>query len=427
MTVYQVLPRLWGTGKFSDWQEPAFAHVRSLGCDAVWYTGVIRHSMDRPYVKGNAGSPYSIVDYHDVNPYLADDPARRMEEFGELAARTHAAGLKVILDYVPNHVSPDCKDVPVHPYCDFDWTDTRKIDSSRREAWDAMLEIALFWAGKGVDGLRCDMVELVPPEFLAWLIRAVKERHPSFVFIGEAYEKGNYFRYVQELGFDLLYDKSGFYDITRGILCTGLSASALTSNWQWLGTIQGSMLNFLENHDEQRLASPFFAGSPAKGYAALAYGALFGEASFMIYAGQELGEAAADGHEGRTSIFDFATVPALQHLWARLYSGKRLTVAESRVLARYKAILAYVAKFRGLRNWDLCYCQGPGFNPDRHQAFARFDGRRAWVVLCNFSAEPAAVDIAIPDELRALSAPFARLAGPVSLSAPPFDAAVLEL
>ena len=427
MIIYQVLPRLWGTGRFSDWQEPAFAHVRSLGCDAVWYTGILRHSMDRPYVKGTAGSPYSIVAYHDVNPYLADNPDRRMEEFEALVSRTHAAGLRVFIDFVPNHVSPDCTDVPVHPYCDFDWTDTRKIDYSRREAWDAMLEIALFWAGKGVDGLRCDMVELVPPEFLSWLIRSVKEKYPSFVFVGEAYEKSNYYRYVQELGFDYLYDKSGFYDITRGILCNGWSASALTSNWQWLGGIQGNMLNFLENHDEQRLASPSFAGSPAKGYAALAYGALFGEASFMIYAGQELGETAADGHDGRTSIFDFAAVPTLQHLWVKLSSGKRLPAAESRVLARYKAILTYEGKFRGLRNWDLCYCQESGFNPDRHQAFARFDGLHAWVVLCNFSSVPASVDIRIPDELRALSAPFAGHPESVKLSAAPFDAAVVKI
>ena len=429
MIIYQVLPRLWGRGKLSDWQDPAFAHLRSLGCDAVWYTGIIRHSAGKPYVKGTAGSPYSIVDYRDVNPYLADNPAERMKEFEGLVARTHAAGLRVFIDFVPNHVSPDCRDVPVHPWCDFDWTDTRKVDYSRREAWDDMLAIALFWASKGVDGFRCDMVELVPPEFLSWLIRSVREAFPGFIFIGEAYEKGNYFRFIRELGFDYLYDKSGFYDITREILCHGRSASALTANWQWQGPVQGSMLNFLENHDEQRLASPFFAGSPARGYAALAYGALFGEASFMIYAGQELGETAAGGYEGRTSIFDFTTVPTLSHLWSHISEGRRLPPAEARVLARYKAILAYAGKFRGLRNWDLCYCQAAsgGFNPSRHSAFARFDGSRAWVVLCNFSPEPAAAEINIPDELRALCAPFARLSGSLSLSAAPFDAAVLKL
>ena len=98
--IYQTLPRLWGGGKLRDWDAESLAYLRSLGVDYVWYTGVPRHATGKDFVKGNPGSPYAISDWRDVNPYLADDPARRLQEFDALVARTHAAGLKLIIDYI---------------------------------------------------------------------------------------------------------------------------------------------------------------------------------------------------------------------------------------------------------------------------------------------------------------------------------------
>lgn len=435
MLIYQVLPRLWAKGKFSDWQAPSFRHLRSLGVDVVWFTGIIRHSTGKAYVKGNIGSPYSIVDYYDVNPYLADRHERRVEEFKELIERSHKAGLKVIIDYVPNHVSPDCKNVPVHDFYDYDWKDTLKIDYSNSETWNIMLEIALFWASQGVDGFRCDMVELVPPEFLKYLISSVKKTYPSFVFIGEVYEKSNYRKFIRELGFDYLYDKSGFYDIVRDIMCAGRSSSELSRNWQELGDLQGNMLNFLENHDEQRIASSAFAGSPQKAYAALTFGALFNNASFMLYAGQELGESAENEANGRTSIFDLVSVPTLKHLTDNFKTAKRLPIKELRVLSRYKKILSYARKFEGFFNWDLCYCQpgGRGFNPDRHFVFLRYGAKGACLVFCNFSDEPATAAVVIPEELKqrlacTLSKRVAsEIDEPISISAKAWDASLFPI
>ena len=429
MIIYQVLPRLWGNGKFSDWQTPSFEYLKSLGVDAVWYTGLIRHSMGEPFVKGNAGSPYSIADCHDVNPYLADNPRRRMQEFKALVSRTHKAGLKVIADYVPNHVGALCKDVPTFDWYDYDWEDTRKIDYSAPGTWEAMLEIALYWAGMGIDGLRCDMVELVPPEFLKWLISKVKARYPHFIFIGEAYELGNYRRYIRDLGFDLLYDKSGFYDSVRAILGGRESARALTRNWQRLSDLQPNMLNFLENHDEQRLASPWFASAPERGYAALAFAALYNEASFMLYAGQELGEDAAEGAEGRTSIFDFVKVRTLSDLWAKLSGRKaRLPQKENRILARYRDILGHVEAMHGFQVWDLCYCNAdsPGFNPDRHFAFLRYSADEAWLVFCNFSHERAVAEIFLPEEVKQKCHPVAMQDGNLKVAAEAFDASIIR-
>ena len=177
MTVYQVLPRLWGNGTFSSFDVQAFDYLKSLGVSHVWYTGVIRHASGKDFVKGNAGSPYAISDYYDVNPYLADDEACRMQEFEALVARTHDAGLKVLIDFVPNHVARDYdrSALPLFDWCDYDWTDTLKIDYNAPGAWDKMYGIVRFWAMKGVDGMRCDMVELVPPEFFKWLIANNKD------------------------------------------------------------------------------------------------------------------------------------------------------------------------------------------------------------------------------------------------------------
>ena len=409
MIIYQVLPRLWGTGRFSDWKAPAWNYVKSLGADAVWFTGIPRHATGKSYVKGNPGSPYSVSSWFDVNPYLADNPERRLEEFKTLVSRAHRAGLKVFTDFIPNHVSPECTDVPTLPYCDFDWTDTRKVDYSAPGAWEAMKRIVLFWAGLGVDGIRCDMVELVPREFLSWLIAEVRKVKPGFIFIGEAYELANY-EPLLAAGFDYLYDKSGFYDIARGIMEGCRSARELTSNWQRLGQHQGRMLNFLENHDEQRVASSFFAGSPQKGYAALAYGALFGPASFMIYAGQELGEAAPESADGRTSIFDKVRVATLQ--------DTPLPHSGNAVLKHYRSVLQLARQLEGQPNWDLCYCnlQSPGFDPERHSAFLRYGPDEATVVLCNFSESTAQVSLRLPEDL-----PFPHPAE-LAVEAAPWDA-----
>lgn len=401
--IYQVLPRCWGKGGFSDWDKPAFDYLKALGITCIWYTGIIRHSTGKPYVKGNPGSPYSISDYRDVNPYLAASEATRMREFRSLVRRTHAAGMKVLIDLVPNHVSPDCRDVPTLDRCDYDWTDTRKIDYSRREAWDAMLDIALFWAEKGIDGFRCDMVEMVPSEFMAFLIAGVKKKYPSFLFVAEVYDRNNYRRYIDGVGFDLLYDKSGWYDSVRAIMCSGASARALTWNWQFLQDMQPRMLNFLENHDEQRLASHFFASDARKGYAALAAGALFNGASFMLYSGQELGESAPEGHEGRTSIFNTAHPGSLVRLCSDISGLSGLRKKELAVLERYRSILSHCAEpvFREGKTYDLCWCNEERINPDRHFAFLRYREGEASLVFCNFSDSPAKADLILPEDLRA--------------------------
>lgn len=511
--IYQLLPRLWGnadtlSGTFSRIDAPSLRYIRDLGATHLWLTGLLRHATtlkshgckaSHPQiVKGAAGSPYAITDYYDVNPYLADSPALRMTEFEEMVSRIHDAGLKLIIDFVPNHVSRDYgrlgsvapegvvplganDDTSVHwrPENDFfyypgeplvlpgsdkyehsyeempakatgnnysphpginDWYETVKINycDFHTATWDKMRDILSFWVSKGVDGFRCDMAELVPRSFLRWLIAEIKRIRPETLFVAEVYQKNLYDSYVHEVGFDLLYDKSGLYDSLRAIVEKNVndpgspvelwqSARMITGTWQYLGALQPRMLNFIENHDEQRVASDYFARSAEAGYPALAVSLLFNSNPFMLYAGQEMGERGMDnepfsGVNGRTSIFDWWKVTSLLELWKAIHSSEG--EPDTPVYKRYREILRLASQspaFSDGRTYDLCYCNmtTPGFDPDRHFIFLRSDGSDTRLVAVNFSASPASFTPFIPTEaLEYLGiAPLP----PTLLSVPAFD------
>ena len=508
--IYQVLPRLWGKGKFSDWDRKAFDYLKWMGVSAVWYTGVLRHARGKAFVKGEPGSPYAITDYYDVNPYLADDENARMEEFEALLERTHKAGLKVIIDFVPNHVARD-----YHSYCapegtedlgagddtsvhwrkenDFfyypgipfklpsgigegrrkgvphytenpakasgncftphpgkdDWYETVKLNYCpfHTGTWDKMYQIVRFWAAKGVDGFRCDMVELVPPSFFKWMIARIKEEFPAVIFIAEVYDRDGYRTYLEDVGFDLLYHKTGFYDTLRSVTESHLgkgarpddgtfppgqpkSAAALTADWQHVGGLQDRLLNFLENHDEQRIASDFYAGNGRNALAALGFSLLFNRAPFMLYFGQEIGERGMDaegfsGRDGRTTIFDFWTIDSIQRLqevirrraWENGSIGELtdagLSVREAELLLRYQQALRMSveeAAFREGDDYDLNWCQD--YNRDEIFAFLRCDRKSSkstaatqpapavLLVLCNFSAHKQKIAVHLPDDAK---------------------------
>ena len=408
MTVYQVLTRLWGSGKFSAFDSRSLAYLNQLGVTHVWYTGVLRHSSGKNYVKGNIGSPYSIVDYYDVNPYLADNEDKRMHEFELLIKRAHLAGIKIMIDYIPNHVGRSyAGDLPCFDHCDGDWTDTRKVNWNDPSTVDKMVDILCFWANKGIDGFRCDMVELVSADALGEVVRRTRSAFPGLVFVAETYVKENYRRYLSTSSIDILYDKSGSYDILRAISNGNCSATALTSNWQWQAEIQGAMLNFLENHDEQRLASRFWNNGRRYPWAELAFSMLFNEASFMLYYGQEWMDDAAETDNGRTSIYDFTSPSGVRRAahFARTGKAIKLNAADTDSLDCYRRYLELMQTaasplMRQGSNWDLCYLQNDcKWNRDNMFAFARYDGHGAAVVICNFSDSDTELSVRLPEEL----------------------------
>lgn len=412
MIIYQMLLRLWGEGKFSSVDKATFEYLRQLGVSHIWYTGIPRHASGKDFVKGTAGSPYAISDYYDVNPYMADNEDDRLNELKSLISRTHAEGFKFLMDFVPNHVAKDYdpQSIPIYDWCDYDWTDTRKINYEAPLTWEKMRDIVRFWATMGVDGFRCDMVEMVPPEFMKWLISEVRKEYPGICFIAEVYRKEDYRKYVCDVDFDYLYDKSGLYDILRNIVSANLSDSwiepwqstkNITWNWQSLGDIQSHMLNFLENHDEQRFPSAEFGRSIDNEFAPLAVSAMFNRAPFMIYFGQEIGVDASESDNGRTSIFDFAKVESLSHLYGFVHSSEVLTDKEKEFFSKFGDLTRLASsklKSEGMV-YDLCYCNEGrrGFDMDRYFTFLRHFDKKTKLFFCNFSSSPAEADIMIPE------------------------------
>jgi len=492
--IYQLMPRWFtnckekcvtggsirqnGVGKFNDIDESKLRSIKSLGATHVWYTGIIEHATATDYsrqgiapcnphvVKGKAGSPYAIRDYYDVCPDLAVKVKNRMAEFEALVERTHQAGLKVIIDFVPNHVAREYESdtkpagvedlgeddnpmmffdpknnfyyitgqefaphgVDLGDYHEFparatgndcytaspgrdDWYETIKLNygidpwnGSRHfspipPTWHKMLDILKFWTGKGVDGLRCDMAHMVPVEFWHWAIQQIKEINPEVIFIAEIYDVSLYHSYIFDGGFDYLYDKVTLYDTLHGILCDGWPASELTRCWQTVEGIGGHMLNFLENHDEQRIASRQFCGNPFKALPALVVSATMSSCPFMLYAGQELGEPAADaegfsGMDGRTTIFDYWSVPTLR----RWHQGKP-TASEKKLRSLYRKVLRLCNSKPTLARgqfFDLMYVNQDTLNPARQYAYLRHCNGEMTLVVANFDDQPVDTAVRIP-------------------------------
>lgn len=507
MIIYQVLPRLFGNqndackcngtieengvGKLADFTPKVLREIKMLGCTHIWYTGIIEHATQTDYrrynirpdhpaiVKGKAGSPYAIKDYYDVDPDLAKDVPERMREFENLVQRTHRSGLKVIIDFVPNHVarqyhsdmqpdgtsqlganddtdyafSPynnfyyipqselhgqfDMKGAAAEPYKEFpakatgnnrfdaypninDWYETVKLNygvdyqnggtchfNPIPDTWNKMLDILMFWAEKHIDGFRCDMAEMVPVEFWEWAIPQVKAKYPTLLFIAEVYNPKEYGNYLFRGKFDYLYDKVGLYDTLRAIVCGNESATAITRAWQSLGGIEKRMLNFLENHDEQRIASDFFASNPRKAIPALIVSACMNVNPMMIYFGQEFGELGMDsegfsGRDGRTTIFDYWSVDTIRR-WRNggKFDGKMLTDNQKHLYGIYQRILTLCNEEKAISQgdfFDLMYANINGwrFNEHKQYTFLRKYGRDLLLFVVNFDHISADLAINIP-------------------------------
>ena len=268
--------------------------------------------------------------------------------------------------------------------------------------WVKMTDILLFWASKGIDGFRCDMAEMVPPAFWNYAINIVKKKYPKIIFIGEVYDTNLYRTYIAN-GFDYLYDKVGMYDCLKSIVRDERPASALTYEWQYTDDIHNHMLYFLENHDEQRIASDYYAGDGYKAVPAAIVSILMRKNPFMLYSGQEFGEKGMDkegfsGIDGRTSIFDYWAPDTL----SRGYADRRLMTAEEKQLAiTYRHLLKIANNEDAVREgdfFDLMYVNPnrPTFNTRREFAFLRSKDDTVILIVANFSSQELLTDVVIP-------------------------------
>ncbi|NDW10251.1 alpha-amylase family glycosyl hydrolase [Dysgonomonas sp. 520] len=506
LLIYQVFPRWFGNttnvnkengtieengvGKFSSFTTKALSEIRKMGFSHIWYTGVIEHATKTDYsgfgikkdhpdvVKGNAGSPYAIKDYYDVDPDLADSVEFRMEEFEDLVERSHKQDLKVIVDFVANHVArqyfsdakrrkvdnlgekddtsrafaPDnnfyytpnqelyldfAADKGENAYHEFpakatgndrfdntpnfyDWYETVKLNYGvdyangrnkyfipEPDTWYKMKDILLFWASKGVDGFRCDMAEMVPVEFWNWVIPKIKSKYKSITFIAEVYNPNEYASYIQA-GFDYLYDKVGLYDSLKNIITGNRPSSDITGCWQSLGDLQPHMLNFLENHDEQRIASDFFAKDPFKAIPGLIVSATMNTCPFMVYSGQELGEKGMDkegfsGIDGRTTIFDYWSVDSIRNWYNDGKFGlSNLTEDQKNLRKIYTKILSLCSSEQAISDgkfFDVMYVNydNPDFDPTKQYAFFRGYKKDLLLIVANFDDKAVNININIPE------------------------------
>lgn len=443
MIIYQLLSRVYGAtptkrcGTFSDINDDEIERIKSLSVSHIWLTGVIRHSGWRdtnPAVtKGYAGSPYAIVDYYDIDPDLADNETNRMEEFEKTVERIHNHGLKVIVDFVPNHLAREYKGdftddnfyilpnqkfvAPTEngdPYYEFpakatgndvfsptpslnDWYDTVKLNYENRDTWHKMLKIMQFWCAKGVDGFRCDMAEMVPVEFWRW---AIAELRKSFnvTMIAEIYQPNLYQSYV-EAGFNYLYDKVGLYNTLENIYRYGQRADTISDVWKNLNGLDDNMLRFMENHDEVRVASRFFMQKPENAFPFVALSALMNRGPFMIYNGQEYGEDAADSDNGRTSIFDYTYMPSMIY---RDVPWRVFTFDFYKKLMHFRE--THPAILQGAF-YDLMWANPwyNNFDPQYVYAFLRYHGDDKLLIVINFNFnEGRNVTVAIPEDARNL-------------------------
>jgi glycosidase len=517
LIIYQLLPRLFGnkktdnipygtieqngSGKFDDISVQALDAIKDLGANYVWYTGVLAHGSLTDYssygiqkdspevIKGRAGSPYAVRDYYDVDPDLAVNVNNRMQEFENLIKRTHAQGLKMIMDFVPNHVARSyhstampkgvedfgaTDDVhksfspnndfyyvpgralvaPENPDKEFtslmnpeglkytedpakatgndvfnehpsinDWYETIKLNygldyldnrkqyfTPRPPVWTKMRDILLYWAGKGTDGFRCDMAEMVPVEFWNWVIPEIKNAYPNLIFIGEAYDSRTYHTYLTTGKFDYLYDKVGLYDGLKRLIRNESWADVKDIRHVWQVESAGfgdHMLRFLENHDEERIASKGFAENPLYALPAMVVSATLSGGPVMIYFGQEVGEPAKGkegygGDDSRTTIFDYWGVPEHQK-WMNngAFDGGLLSEEQQTLRAFYKTLMHITAGSEAIKQGALSELNPSGNMNNRMYGFFRFTEHQRLLILVNFDRETTLkADLPIPEEVR---------------------------
>ena len=481
-----------GSGKFNDISDKALQELKSFGITHLWYTGALEHAVMNDYssegihidhaaiVKGRAGSPYAIKDYYDVNPDLAEDVSHRMEEFESLVKRTHDHELKVLIDFVPNHVAryyssdakPDgFKDLgeqddttkafdpnnnfyyipnetlnvpgdynPLGPdhsfvteelaYIEYpakasgdnvfhsspskdNWFETVKInygvdygDSMRKHfdpiprTWHMMKDILEFWTHKGVDGFRCDFVQFTPVEFWSWVIPQIRNLNPDIVFIAEIYIPEEYESYLHEGKFDYLYDKVQLYDTIRHFMSGHGSTDHIPNIWRDLKGINKNMIRFLENHDEQRIASRFFSGKPEPGIPGMTLSATLYTGPSMLYFGQEVGEPAIgesgfSGDDGRSTMFDYWGIPEHQK-WMNQgnFDGKHLSESQQLLRNTYgrlnRLCIEREALLRGnlldIHEYNRHLNHDRGYT-DKVYSYFRFTENEVLLIMVNFYNE----------------------------------------
>ena len=267
-------------------------------------------------------------------------------------------------------------------------------------SWYKFRDITLYWLDKGVDGFRYDMAEMVPVEFWSFLNSSIKMQKPDAFLLAEVYNPQMYRAYIQQGKMDYLYDKVGFYDTLKAIMQNKQAANTIFAAQSQVTDIEAHMLHFLENHDEQRIASPDFAGDARWGKPAMVVSSLISRAPTLLYFAQDVGEDGSEnagfGTPTRTSIFDYIGVPAHQ-AWMNKgkFDGANLTSEQASLRDYYKAIMA-LNSLPAVVGGTMTALSVSG--SERVVGFVRTLGQQSIYVFSNFSEEPQTVLINLTPE-----------------------------
>ena len=280
---------------------PDLSRIRALGTDIVWLMPI--HPIGVKGKKGSLGCPYANRDYRSTNPAYGT-----MEDFIALSDAVHERGMKLMIDVVYNHTSPDSVLLQEHPEFFWrdadgkvgnkigDWADVIDLDYANPGLWDYQIESLCMWA-RYVDGFRCDVASFVNVEFWKMARAMVKRVRPGCIWLAESVHQsfGNYVRRVGYYScrdseafdaFDLEYEydvREAFDRYVRGE--AALSAWLEQLNFQEaVYPVNYNKMRFLENHDQPRFASLVEDAAARENWEALLF---FLKGTTLLYAGQE--------------------------------------------------------------------------------------------------------------------------------------------
>lgn len=263
--------------------------LKKMGVQTLWFMPINPIStVDR---KGSLGSYYAVSDYTALNPEFGT-----MADWKKLVATIHSKGMKVIIDWVPNHTGGDNRWLTEHP--DFfvkdssgkaamaaDWADTRQLDYKNMEMQDSMISSMKYWLiNSRIDGFRCDVAWNVPASFWKKCIPQLKKIKKVFMLAeGDS-------AYLPASGFDAVYPWQMFHmmvDIANGNRpAPGLDSVRLRIEAKYVkNTIQ---LYFTSNHDENSWNASDFGTFPGAVHAPFAvFSQTMVHSVPLIYSGQE--------------------------------------------------------------------------------------------------------------------------------------------
>ena len=282
---------------------PELDRIKEMGTDIVWFLPM--YPLGEESRKGEDGSPYAIKDYRSVDPNYGT-----MEDFEELIEEIHDRGMKVMIDIVYNHTSPDSILANEHPDWFYktaeghfgnrvgDWSDIVDLDYQHPDLWNYQIESLEQWVKRGVDGFRCDVAPLVPIEFWLQAREAVEEINSEVIWLSESVHPG----FIRELrskdmiaqsdseiyqAFDMtyVYDVHDHFElylegkIDIEAYIERLKVQDYTYPWNYV-----KMRN-LENHDHLRIRHRIPKDSELMQWTAFTF---MQKGSSLIYNGQEV-------------------------------------------------------------------------------------------------------------------------------------------